>query len=293
MGARSSPPCVLLVGYKRPEIVRRQLQVLQTVRPSRLLVCCDRDQDDQEGSRFWTRLIEGTVDWPCDVGLDIADRHLGLSGRITSAIGLALEDSSSVMVLEDDCMPDPTFFSFCETLLRRYETDERVWMIAGGRPRDASRPHGQDYTFSIYPFVWGWATWRSRWNRADLSGQTWTSAMESGLMERNFPDEFERAYWSTKIGRAAESGLWDYLWFLNMLTYGGMCAVPAANLVQNHGFGSEATHTTDSAGQNERSVPLQAMAPPYRHPSAVERDVIADRQALSQVFMRHWQPGMP
>lgn len=48
-----------------------------------------------------------------------------------SGISWVFEQVEAAILLEDDCVPAPTFFPFCTELLERYRMDARIGMIAG------------------------------------------------------------------------------------------------------------------------------------------------------------------
>ena len=78
------------------------------------------------------------------------------------------ERVGETIVLEDDTVPDLTFFRFVEELLEKYRDDERVGAISGNNydePKDW--PDEASYRFTRYHHSWGWGTWRRAWRAFD------------------------------------------------------------------------------------------------------------------------------
>ncbi len=106
-----------------------------------------------------------TVDWPAKVEQKYAERNLGLEANVELGLDWVFSQVDRAIVLEDDCIPDPTFFRFCDELLERYADDPRVWQIGGDTHLVPPEMFGGDsYAFSTWASVWGWATWADRWH---------------------------------------------------------------------------------------------------------------------------------
>ena len=114
-----------------------------------------------------------SVDWPCEVTRDYADANLGLPARFETALDAVFAAVDRAIILEDDCLPDPSFFPFCAALLERYSDDPRVMAIAGAR---FTPMRGRaSYSFSRFPHWTGWATWRRAWACYDHAMADWPS----------------------------------------------------------------------------------------------------------------------
>ena len=112
-------------------------------------------------------MIETGVDWPCKVETRFASANLGLEANVELGLDWAFSQVERAIVLEDDCIPHPTFFDYCDELLDRYANDSRVWQIGGDRHGVNPRLFGTDsYAFTTWASVWGWATWADRWHQA-------------------------------------------------------------------------------------------------------------------------------
>ena len=71
------------------------------------------------------------VDWPCKITRCYSDCNIGLRRNVSEGLGWVFSQTERAIILEDDCLPHPSFFPFCEELLERYAEDRHVAMIGG------------------------------------------------------------------------------------------------------------------------------------------------------------------
>ncbi|WP_026840427.1 hemolytic protein HlpA [Citrifermentans bremense] len=275
-------PVALLV-FNRPEATVRVFAAIRKERPSRLLVVADGPRPGRAGEAELcaeVRRIVSEVDWPCRVQHEFSEVNLGCRRRVATGIDWIFEQVEEAIILEDDCLPHPTFFRFCQELLDRYRDDPRVGMISGDNFQFGPTTTGDSYYFSRYFHIWGWATWRDRWQGSyDVALGKWPEVKEepwfSGLLE----DAGEIREWRKNFDLVQSGRLdtWDYQWvFANWLKR-RLCVLPSVNLVSNVGFDACATHTkVAGALSNLRS---QAMEFPLRHPREVLRNEDADARS--------------
>ncbi len=218
------------------------------------------------------------VDWPCAVKSLVRTSNLGCKRAVSSAIDWFFGHEAEGIILEDDCIPSPSFFRFCEELLERYRDDERVMSICGSTTiADASTP--ESYQFSRHCRVWGWATWRRAWRNYDIEMKAWPAFRDSRQLRAWSGGErqFER-FWTSVLDRthAGKVDTWDYQWMFACWANGGLACRPAVNMVSNIGFGPDATHTF-RASSFQANAPLLNIEFPLTHPDHVLRHVELDR----------------
>jgi hypothetical protein len=275
---------VLLIIFKRPEHTRRVLAAIAAARPSTLLVAADGPRGDFEAAQCAEarRVIE-EIDWPCTVVTNFADANLGCGIRVHTAITWALSQFEELIILEDDCVPNASFFNFCEELLAYYRDDERVMHISGNNFVGAAAKMPYSYYFSKYTHAWGWATWRRAWRHFDWSMTTWPEAKEAGVLEAHCSDAYERKYWGEILDRMHRGApdVWDYMWNFACWSHSGLAVLPSVNLVTNIGSGPEATHTTSPSEFLDR--PTHALDE-IRHPPFMFRNAAADAFTFDRNF---------
>src|SRR5262249_2982569 len=129
----NTPPIAYIV-FNRPHHTQRTFSTIRAQRPEKLFVIADgprvENTADAERCRK-VRAIIDQVDWPCEVYRDYAEMNLGLKRRVSSGLDWVFGHVDRAIVLEDDCLPHPDFFVFCENLLQRYLDDDRIWALTG------------------------------------------------------------------------------------------------------------------------------------------------------------------
>ncbi len=291
--ALSTP--VLLIIFKRQETTQCVFDVIRQVKPLRLYVAADgaRPQKPDEVRQVEaTRAIIAQVDWPCEVKTLFREENLGCGVAPSSAISWFFEQEEEGIILEDDCLPDPSFFWFCEELLEKHRHDTRVMQIAGVNPHNGwQRDLDYDYYFSEAGITWGWATWRRAWQLYDYSVHNFKEVTEKGYIESFFFHK-EGKEWILNCLQEASKHLptvswWDFQWEFSKFIHSGLSIIPNTNLVKNIGFGSEATHTFDAISFGNAET--QSIHFPLRHPPFMIRDSVSDER----YFARHIRTGMP
>ena len=254
---------------------------MRAARPRRVLAVADAPPDDRpdlaESCAAARRAVE-EIDWECEVSTYYADRHMGLSRRVATGLDWVFDEVEEAIVLEDDCVPHPTFFRFCEELLTRYRDDDGVGTVSGTTFDFAPDAGGPSYRYSRYPLIWGWATWRSAWRAQGGSLARWPELRDARWLEGRFDDPHAEAYWSALFEQTHRGeGSWDYGWMLSSWIAGALAVVPSVNLVTNIGFGTHATHTSEDLLSPYANLPTTPMRFPLTHPVRIEPDGAADR----------------
>jgi hypothetical protein len=245
---RLETPVALFV-FNRPGKTKQVLDQIAAVKPSTLLVVADGPRDshptDEEKCRRTRTVINNNVDWECEIKRNYSDHNLGLTERFVTGLRWIFESVKEAIILEDDCIPSESFFRFCQEMLDEYRSDERVMEITGTNHLGEWKNDRQDYHFSLYGSIWGWATWRSSWEWYDPEMQLWEEPEIRDRIADVIADEgqfeyVERVYKQTYKG---EIDTWDYAWGFARHRNSALSVVPSRNLITNIGFGAEATHT--------------------------------------------------
>jgi hypothetical protein len=272
---------VALIVFNRPECAARTLAAIREVRPPRLFIIADgpraNRQADLEQCAAVRKLVEEGVDWPCEVERDYAVQNLGCATRLATGLTWAFSRAERLIVLEDDCMPDPSFFWFCEELLERYADDSRIGQICGC-PRHFSEIRRQtSYIFSRYGPCWGWASWRRAWTGFDLLMESWPRFLESGALDAivQSPAELEaRISLYGGLHNSRSNDVWDFQWGYAKMSQGMLSVIPCRNLILNIGFGGEGTHY---GKKSKFGLSHSNVERPLRHPEFVLPDSKFDK----------------
>jgi hypothetical protein len=281
-------PVAFLV-YNRPDLTRRAFESIRARRPSTLIVVADgpRDKRDVELCAETRRVID-SIDWPCDLHTDYADKNLGCAVRVASGISNVFARWDAAIIIEDDCVADASFFRYAEEMLERYAGDPRVFSVSANNFQFGRGVSDDSYYFSRYPHCWGWATWSRAWAHYDRGMAAWPQLSASGWLETFLDGDSDAVrYWRLMFDRVfrGEVDTWDYAWFLTCWQNAALTVIPRTNLVTNIGFSPGATHTIrrTSALAN---IATEALTFPLKHPAEIQRNVAADRRVEKFVFER-------
>lgn len=274
---RLSTPILFLV-FNRPA---QSLQVFEKIReqqPRQLFIAADGPRaghaTDAALCAATKKALLERVDWPCELHTRFQAENLGCGKAVSSAIQWFFETVTEGMILEDDCLPDPSFFSYCETLLQYYRHDTRMMHIAGSNYQMGIQRGNGSYYFSRYAHIWGWATWRRAWAQYDFTLQSYRQYPQAGL-HRHFRTDM-RAILDQQIDT------WDIQWFLSVWFRQGWAIAPNVNLVRNIGCGPGATHTNKEPAWFKRMV--YGSLPRVVHPAQQNIDGEADDLTTRTLF---------
>ena len=277
---------VAFIVFNRPDLTQLVFQEIAKARPRVLLIICDGPRDGVEGEAervLQVRKIVESIDWECDLLTNYSEKNLGCRVRVSSGLNWVFTQVEEAIVLEDDCLPDPSFFDYCQELLDFYRDNKLIGMISGDNFYQVHAPYS--YYYSKYFHIWGWATWRDRWESSyDVNMKSWPETKNSVTILRLIGKPKSQKYW-TKIFQRVYDGLidtWDYQWLYANWSRGRISIMPSKNLIRNIGFGLGATHTKYRSPLAD--LPIYPMKFPLLHPPRVEIDVSSDRHTEKNQF---------
>lgn len=277
-------PVVLLI-FRRPDLTQQVFNAIAQAKPSKLFIVADGPRTPEEAKLCEeTRAVIQQVNWECEVFTNFADKNMGLKRRVASGLDWVFSQVEEAIILEDDCLPAPSFFHFCQTLLEHYRHDERVVLISGNNFQFGHQSIEDSYYFSRYPHIWGWATWRAAWKHFDISMATWPEVRDANLLENILENPYELKYW-TDIFEKTYNGLvdsWSYIWTYCCWLQNGLSILPSTNLVSNIGFRDDAVHTKDPDSPFSKIPTLDIWE--IQHPKFIVRNHTADIFTFEQMF---------
>lgn len=281
----SLPTPVAFIIFNRPEVTKTVFAAIRKAQPQKLLVIADGARFPEEAEKCQkTREIIDQVDWECEVLTNFSETNLGCKQRVSSGIDWVFAEVEEAIILEDDCLPSPSFFQFCQALLEYYRHDTRVMHISGNQFRNAQSKNDYSYYFSKYGATWGWASWRRAWQHFDRDIKTWSEFKQTQMMQSICSNLQEELYWTNIFDRVFNNEIntaWDYQWLYARWTQNDLSIVPTTNLVSNIGFGVDATHTFSSS--RLAKLPTTDIWD-IKHPSFMVRDVNADNYTFENYY---------
>lgn len=253
---------VLFLTYRRYETAEKVFESIRAAKPRRLYFASNAPNPQNglsekiEVNRV--RSLAERVDWPCELVTLFREEHLSVIESIPSSIDWFFEHEDEGVILEDDCLPNYSFFIFCKTLLDFHRYDDHVCMITGNNFQESKDfDRLPSYYYSRYFHIWGWATWKRAWIKYRKNHDQIKNKLALVSTKIPFKDIGVRLYWS-RILRLVQRGKlrsWDHIWTFTCWIDGGSSCIPDRNLVSNIGFGKGATFTFD---KSDRSAALQS-----------------------------------
>lgn len=273
---------VLFCTFNRLECTKRVFERIREVKPAKLYLLSDGPREkikgEEEKVKAVRRYLEEHIDWNCKIFKNFAEENMGCGRRMSSGISWAFEKEEELIIVEDDCLPDSSFFRYCKELLQLYKEDERIMLVGGSN--SVGVLEGEDsFIFTPYVENWGWATWKRTWEQYDYDIKDWRGrnippSMQAVMNEaaiKQYSELFDLVY-------THELDTWDYQLQYLVFQKGALTVVPRKCLVKNIGFGPDATHT--------KTVPTKLysedheMSFPLRIPSHVENNMAYNKRAL-------------
>ena len=278
---------VLLLTWRRPHTTRRVIDAIRPFAPDRLYVASDgpiADHADEFAKVADTRaLVERMIDWDCRIERLYSDINQGCRLAVSRAITWFFQHEEEGIILEDDCVPHPDFFSYCQILLEHYRDDDRIWCISGNNFQDGQKRGDGSYYFSHYPHCWGWASWRRAWQKHDGKLASWPAVCSSAAWRQSCRFKGEQS-WRRQLYDSAYSGgldAWSVAWMYAKEKHGGLALIASNNLVSNLGWGEDATHTHD---QNDPRACMKTV--PVEFPLRHAKNLVPDDRADLNYFIR-------
>jgi hypothetical protein len=277
---------VLFLIFNRPDTTQLVFEQIRQARPAQLFIAADGPRSTKSGEAILcaeARQVVQQVDWDCEVRTLFREQNLGCKQAVSSAIDWFFSQVDAGIILEDDCLPEQTFFSFCTDLLDQYRDNDRVMHISGitfQARRDVTA--GASYYFSGFASIWGWATWRRAWQRYAVDPTD--NANNVSLAAPYFN---QRQRWLLGEVIAGRLDTWDVQWLVAIRRYNGLSIVPRVSQVTNIGFGLSATHTVRKPNwlADLITAPLE---PLLIHPSTVAINTEADWYDATHIHRQSW-----
>lgn len=237
---------VLFIIFNRPDTTKRVFEAIRKYKPKELFIAADGPRTDKPGEKERceeARKITEKIDWPCEVKRLYRENNLGCKYAVSGAIDWFFKKVEEGIILEDDCLPDRSFFEFCNSLLSKYRDNAKIMHISGDNYLPHIKNVSNEYYFSRYPNIWGWATWKRAWNRYNVNIVNWREKISKNTFEDM--SLIERTYWSNNFDMVSKNLIdtWDYQWVYTVFKYGYSIA-PGSNLVTNIGHNKNATHAS-------------------------------------------------
>ncbi|MDB2332731.1 hypothetical protein N9V53_05265 [Amylibacter sp.] len=239
---------VLLLIFNRPDTTKKVFEAIRKARPPRLYISADGPRSDHAKDATLVEEVRDicqNIDWPCEVHNNYSEHNLGCKAAVIKGIDWFFKYEECGIILEDDCLPNMSFFWFCQDMLIKYEYEPRVMHIAGMCYKQLNSKFS--YNFVRIGGIWGWATWKRAWHLYDHEFSNKDHAFEENILNNIFykSPSLQKRYKKIFSLAFKNTHTWDYQWTCTKLIHGSVNIMPSVNLVENIGLGHhDATHTS-------------------------------------------------
>ena len=242
-------PIVLFV-YNRPEHTKKVLDKLalnKEANKSELFVFCDgvkqNSSDTLKIAIQETRALIEAENRFKKVIIYTHNENQGLAKSIIFGVSKVLSIYDSVIVLEDDIVPEKGFLKYMNQALEFYNQIEEIGCI-----------HAWNYSFKKN-FIkgsafllrgadcWGWGTWRRAWELFESDG----NKLRHEIEKRNLIYSFNRNgthqfYEMLRDQIDGKNDSWAIRWHASLFLANKFCLQPKYPIVKNIGIDGSGTH---------------------------------------------------
>ncbi|KOP39509.1 MULTISPECIES: hypothetical protein [unclassified Flavobacterium] len=278
---------ILFLIFNRPDTTKVVFDEIKKQKPKYLFIAADGARSnviqDAKKCKITRDLVLEGIDWDCEVKTLFRDENLGCGLAVSQAITWFFDNVEQGIILEDDCLPHPSFFNYCHELLEKYKENQNIFAINGSNLLQGKKVGDASYFFSDYVFVWGWASWRRAWQHYDFDFKHLENFKVNNLIKRIDDRTVFKKYWIPIFEKVLnkEIDTWDYQWSFSIWNNQGIVIAPNTNLISNMGFGVNATHTTgQSPFENLSTQDIGKII----HPKNIKVDKTADRYISDNCF---------
>ena len=278
---------IAMLIFNRPENTRKVFEQVRKVKPSKLFIIADGPRENKEDDKLkckQTREIFNNIDWNCEVYKNFSEVNLGCAKRGATGFSWVFDNVEECIFLEDDCLPNITFFRFCDELLEKYRNDTRIMLISGTNQLGKWEKSKYSYHFSKFGGIWGWASWKRAWKYYDFDIKLWNDKNIKNILRQrlNFFQYISRkSIYDDIYNKEATFSSWAYQWGFSRIVQSGLAISPRVNLITNIGAGKDATNTKKaSAVSNLKSYEIEF---PLRHPPYIIVDDEYDKKMYNKI----------
>lgn len=281
---------ILIIGFNRPKLLKKLLLTVPLSNTRRIYISIDGPRDSNEAIRVnqVRALVEAFAlqNPKVEIKYRFSEQNLGCKSGVRAAIDWAFESEDSLIILEDDIVVSEEFFTYMDYFINHFKSDSQIWHINGFSP--LLPPYKNQYPYlTKFAHVWGWATWKNRWDEYDrelLAYQPGKLFQTETLKTNPLSDDalifFERNLAACKEG----FDTWDFQWQFSMWLKGGFAISPGERLSGNCGFGLTASHTKFAGFKGLDLPPAKKISSQYRDVNLAKQSDLLEQLHEAIIF---------
>lgn len=237
---------VLFETFTRIEYARKVFDAIKAYQPEKLYFYSNKPKSDRQQDLINNEIIRSwvaEVNWNCELHTFFRDEYVDIYTSLKGAIDWVFENEEYAIILEDDCVPTPAFFEFCNFFLEKYKNEKRICAITGDNYIKKYHNLDGDHIITRAFLLYGWATWRDRWQSIEWEND-YIEDLKKGYIENYYSDKniIRNRYqlFTNKAKFLQETYCWDYIFIFNAIKKGQYVVAPNYHLVNN--IGVQGTH---------------------------------------------------
>ena len=261
---------ILYLIFNRLNETKQSFESIRNAKPKQLFIAADGPRKGKPGEDKVCKEVRdyvlSNIDWDCQVQTLFRDYNLGCGLAVSGAITWFFEHVEMGIIVEDDIVPNESFYHFHETLLNLYKDNEKIFHIGSVNwvPDTIDQSYPYTYLFSVYPGIWGWSTWSNRWKAYKYQVSDYNKIrFNLGLLGVSHSyKEYVSHLRTIKRLKNKKVDTWDYQWRICISTNKGISINPTVCLITNIGFNERATHTVGKSIMPEMKEMDRIIHPP-------------------------------
>lgn len=275
---------VFLMFFIRPHTLEKSFASVKESRPKTLFLVSDAPRQnhptDAINNEICKKIVEN-IDWDCEVQKIYAPENFGMHKMLKYAFDIAFTKVDRFIFLEDDIVPNQSFYPFCEELLEKYKDDKRVHWICGMNNQEVTKGISSDYFFSRTGSIWGFAIWKRTFESLDYKASFAENHKAIQKLENEWhPNVIDICKANATSAKEkfdrGEVIPFEILNGISQILNDSLSIVPTKNLISCIGVGAGATHATDHYLKMPKSIRrlffmnTYELDFPIKHPSIIE-----------------------
>ena len=277
---------IAFIIYKRLNTTERVFRIIQLIKPKKIYLIADGPKSDSESTlcKNVRSFVESNIDWDCQPIKIYSENNLGCAKRVQTGLDHVFKLEQMAIILEDDTLPNPSFFQFCEELLLRYAKNEQVAHISGCNLYQDLFKAKESYCFSSIINIWGWATWKRAWEKYHINMPSWNNTEKDKFLSKWCSTRHQKNGMRKVFDLHCDNPdpwTWDSQWVYACWKNNGLSIIPSQNLVSNIGIGPDATNTKVKRHLEIFPERINQISFPLIHP-IVELDQVFDKAYISK-----------
>ena len=277
---------ILIIGFVRKEGLERTLNSVVQAGSTDIYLAIDGPKNlDQVLLQKEMVLSAEEIVRNSEARLHIWQRkqNRGLAVSVITAIDWFFSEVNEGIILEDDLYFNGNFIDFASSALDHFRDDPDTWLISGNNfnPKISEL---ETNSWSTYPLIWGWATWKSRWE-----------VMRSALLVGKGLDDMSssrkvRSFWKTAHKRATSGKTDSWAAPLAAVQHANskFTVVPHCNLVSNIGNDESASHTSAGSAHMNLVIPSKKILFQFSSQNRHEVSNVTDSYLETFVYKITW-----